>query len=247
MNLKNKSKISIVCLSLLLMTALLAVGCNKIDRTEDEVKVYKPNIVKYEISNPDILLEVDKVLNYIYLGDTKPTGEYMKSIDKQLDELNNQRYYLADFFEELKKLQEEFDDYDIDSENVTDDSTYFGDDYVEGEVEWETEEYNPSVENSYFILTDEEGNDYIDINELEFFNDGVYFTYNNLEYMLDMSKFKTTLNTIRLMEKNYKLAIAKEEDIGKVTAVYIDSKTGDGKTVTILYEGNTITFIDIEI
>ncbi len=237
-----------LAITMSLVVIILIAGCttNKVVEN-NEVDMIKPDIIRFSIENESILQEVDKVLNYIYLGEAKPIGEYMKHIDKKMDELSNQRYYLDEFFEELRKLQELINDPSINSERFEDEYTGPDDSYIDDGVDWADEEYNSITENSHFILTDEEGRDYIDVNLLEFFNDGIYFSYNNETYMLDLDQFKPNLKTLRLKQHNYRLILAKEDDPGRITAVYRDTKTGQGKTIEVIYSGNTIEFIEIDI
>lgn len=220
----------------------LAVGCSNTNVDNETSKhIVAPKVKESLTEYKDVITEVDAILNYVYKGESKPSGSYMEHIDNLVSERENQKIYLDDFLYEIEKLREELEGHiEQDGNNVVIDenSVVEEDDYVmEVEV----------LPDSAFIKTDETGRDYIDINDLEFFTDNLLFRYNNIEYMLDMKDYKPTMKTIRISKHNYRYSYGSEIEPGRIVMVYIDTKTGIGKTITVTHTNGKINLVDFEL
>ena len=231
-----------VLLVLTLVIVVTLAGCNKADENQSDSIKISPVVNKSLEGYENIIEEVDKLLDYVYLDGDKPTENYMEHIDNLIDERENQRLYMDNFLEELDRISKEIlGDIVQEGGNTVgwEDETNVEDDYYEMPVE--------QLENSEFIQTDDNGRDYIDIKDLEFFTDDVLFRYNNSEYMLDMSEYKPTMKTIKLQQRHYKFIYGAEVDDETIEMAYLDTAGGTGKTITVTHSNGKIRFIDFEL
>lgn len=224
-------------------TSLLCiVGCSKEVEVTRVITARTPEIdVDY-----DYIEKTEAILNYVYKNTEKPEQDYMGHIDLKLEDRDNQRIYISDFLNDLDDMISDItggrrQDMNYDSD-VLEEAPDLGE-----PIGKETPNYSSEKQpNSSFILKDGNNREYIDVNKLDRSGD-MFFWYNGRNYMLDKQYIQETTDEIRLQQSEYRLVYGEQDEDGNASLLYVDSKTGRGKTVNIMAENGKISFIDFEL
>lgn len=228
---------------LLIFTSLILVGCSIGLEEEKEKIIIGPNMEtgKGIDSSDKVVKEVIELLDYIYKGGSRPSKEYVNYLDEILDARDKQVIYMDEFLRDVGIIEEELREYVEqygDNVLIDDDYEYDYDDYYM-EIE--------NIPNSKFIRQDDNGRYYIALKDILFIEDNLLFTFNNVEYMLDLSNYKETTQMIAVKQYNYVYSYGAELSDNNKELLFIDSKSGKGKTIKVYMDGDNISRVDFEV